>query len=133
MKYRKGYKYQLAEDELTLVKIRPDKTVRSDFIILSTEGILLIKKGYAWDGPSGPAIDTKTFMRGSLVHDALYQLIREGKLWPSCRALADAEMKKICKESGMCSARAWWTFHGVRWFASFAADPDNKRPIIEVE
>jgi hypothetical protein len=37
-------------------------------------------KGYAWNGPSGPTLDTRNFMRGSLVHDALYQLMREGRM-----------------------------------------------------
>ncbi len=30
--------------------------------------------------PNGPTIETKTFMRASLVHDALYQLMREEHL-----------------------------------------------------
>jgi len=48
-----------------------------------SDGGLLIKAGYSWDGPSGSAIDTKNFMQGSLVHDALYQLLRENILYES--------------------------------------------------
>ena len=74
IKYRSGYKYQLVEEYQVRVSLIPENDIKTDFIELSTEGMLIIKKGYAWDGPSGPTIDTPNFMRGSLVHDALYQL-----------------------------------------------------------
>lgn len=78
-------------------------------------GVLHIDRGYAWDGPSGPAIHTANFMRGSLVHDALYQLMREGHLAASrYRDDADKELKLTCLEDGMSSLRAWWVYHGVR-------------------
>ena len=55
--------------------------VRTKKRIGSTEPIttLYISKGYSWDGPSGPAIDTPDWIKASLVHDALYQLIRENR------------------------------------------------------
>ena len=116
IRYRSGYKYQLVEEYLLTVSVTPDDAVKVDeFIDLSTEGVLVIKKGYAWDGPSGPTIDTKNFMRGSLVHDALYQLMRADKLsidqW---REEADLELKRICLEDGMSRIRAWWVHRGVR-------------------
>ena len=46
-------------------------------------------------------------------------------------AMADQEMKRICKEDGMCAIRAWWCFYGVRFFAGFAASPENRKPVIE--
>ena len=49
----------------------------------------------AGDGPSGPAIDTKNFMRASLVHDALYQLMRLGTLDKSRRQYADRLLQTI--------------------------------------
>jgi hypothetical protein len=83
-----------------------------------------------WDGPSGPTIDSLTFMRGSLVHDALYQLMRENHLNHSeYREPADRVLQKICKEDGMWSLRAWWVYHGVRLFADPAADPADKKPV----
>jgi len=116
IRYRSGYKYQLVEEYLLTVSVTPDDAVEVDeFIDLSTEGVLVIKKGYSWDGPSGPTIDTKNFMRGSLVHDALYQLMRADKLsidqW---REEADLELKHICLEDGMSRIRAWWVHRGVR-------------------
>ena len=75
--YSKGYKYQLKREYSLLTRICPDDDIQTLFVTLSKNGFLRIKTGYAWDGASGPAIDTRNFMRGSLVHDALYQLMRE--------------------------------------------------------
>ena len=50
--YKKGYKYQLDADYSTNIPVRPDSDINSDYIVLSSEGGLTIKKGYAWDGPS---------------------------------------------------------------------------------
>ena len=81
------------------------------------EGLLIISAGYAWDGPSGITIDTKSFMRGSLFHDAVYQLLREGKLIiPDGRKLADKLLRAICIEDGMWKIRAWWVYRAVRMF-----------------
>ncbi len=76
--YRKlhRYKYQLMADYILQIDIKPIQNIELKFLSLSSEGALPIKKFYAWDGPSGPTIDTRDFMRGSLVHDALYQLMR---------------------------------------------------------
>ena len=68
---------------------------------------MLQDMGYGRDGPSGPTLDTRDFIRGSLVHDALYQLMREGLLDHS-----------IHREDGMTALRAWWVYQGVRLFGN---------------
>ncbi len=78
--YRSGYKYQLAKAYSIGINIKPGKDIKTKFIKLDRTGKLTIVGGYAWDGPSGPVVDTKENMRASLVHDALYQLMRNGKL-----------------------------------------------------
>lgn len=118
--YRSGYKYQLAETYICTVDLRPSGDIDHDFIRISRSGILLIRKGYAWDGPSGPTFDTKDFMRGSLIHDALYQLIREKHLPDDIRESADAELRKACIEDGMSQLRAWWVYKAVRLFGATA-------------
>ena len=75
-KKRRRYKFSLAQDFPLQLELRPETEIVTPFIVLTMDGLLTINKGYAWDGPSGPTIDTKSFMRGSLVHDALYQLMR---------------------------------------------------------
>lgn len=129
--YKAGYKYQLKEDYILAIEIKSADPIDTDYIRLDVMGELTIKKGYAWDGPSGPTIDTLNFMRGSLVHDALYQLMREKHLdRDTYREAADRLLQKICKEDGMWSLRAWWVYQGVRLFADPAADPANKRPVV---
>jgi hypothetical protein len=141
--YKEGYKYQLDQDYQVIIAITPERAISSDFISLQTDGLLTIGKGYAWDGPSGPAFDTKDFMRGSLVHDALYQLIREAAPAPSLapatlrhpclshgldisyRKLADQILQTICKEDGMSSLRACWVYLGVRFGGGACVDYEN--------
>lgn len=123
IRYAEGYKYQLRRTACIQVAIRPAQTIRTDWIELTADGWLTLQKGYAWDGPSGPAFDTPTFMRASAVHDALYQLLRLGLLAPELRAAADDEMHRICLEDGMWRLRAWWCHRGVRLGAGPAADP----------
>ncbi|HEY33574.1 MAG TPA: DUF1353 domain-containing protein [Dehalococcoidia bacterium] len=127
IKYRSGYKYQLVEEYQVKVSITPKNDIKTDFIELSTEGMLVIKKGYAWDGPSGPTIDTPNFMRGSLVHDALYQLLRNKLIDEGWRDEADEELRRICIEDGMSKIRAWWVFKAVRKWGKVAASPESRK------
>lgn len=128
--YRRGYKYQLSETyEVTIPELSGRPPIVTDYISI-INGSLSIRKGYAWDGPSGPTIDTKDFMRGALIHDALYQLLREGMLPAEDRKVADIVLKRTCIEDGMFFVRANVVYLAVRAFASFAADPANKKPII---
>ena len=129
--YNGGYKYQLKEECRIATPIIPQQAIEGDYLSLGTDGLLTIRKGYAWDGPSGPTVDTLNFMRGSLVHDALYQLMREGWLDNgTCREPADRLLQAICREDGMWQLRAWWVYLGVRWFGDPAADPAGKRPPV---
>ncbi len=131
IRYRAGYRYQLELDYSIGIDIHPDPPIETDYINLSADGILTIKKGYAWDGASGPAVDTKNIMRGSLVHDALYQLMREDHLDHEIyRDIADRLLRKICIEDGVGAIRAWYVYHGVKWFADPFADPANDKPIL---
>ena len=127
IEYKSGFKYQLSKDYSVFVNIFPKENIYSEFIELHFDGFLIIKSGYCWDGPSGPAIDTKNFMRGSLVHDALYQLMREELIGQECREEADKELRKICLEDGMSKIRAEWVYYAVRTFAKRCADVGSKR------
>jgi len=127
IKYRSGYKYQLIAEYQVKVSVIPENHLKTDFLELDTEGMLIIKKGYAWDGPSGPAIDTPNFMRGSLVHDALYQLMRNKFIGQEWRDEADEELRRICREDGMCKIRVWWVYRGVRLGAGPAAAPESRK------
>jgi len=128
--YKSGYKYQLKRDYSIDIDIHPDAPIEIEYLGLNLEGKLTIKDGYAWDGPSGPTIDTLNFMRGSLVHDALYQLMREKYLdHDKYRETADRLLQRICMEDGMSTIRAWGVYHGVRLGGGPAADPASEKPI----
>ena len=121
------YKYQLMREYTIIIPLdREVKTpVFTDFIRLQRrdkdDGTLTIDRGYAWDGPSGPTVDTRSFMRGSLVHDALYQLIRQVYLPLAWRKYADDLLRQICLEDGMGKFRAWYVWKNVRLFGGGAA------------
>ena len=123
-KKRRHYKYNLHADYEYQADIKIEEPCDLGFVKITKEGLLAISKRYAWDGPSGPTIDTKIFICGSLVHDALYQLIREKKIDEHQRKRADEILREICLEDGMSKIRAWWVFWGVYLFGSGAAKPD---------
>jgi hypothetical protein len=131
IKYKGGYKYQLytGHEERMLPELR-GFSVTSDYAKMSN-GKLSIRAGYAWDGPSGPSIDTKNFMRGSLVHDALYQLMREGALPQTCRKFADQLLYKHCREDGMFWLRAKWVYWAVKLFAAKAAKTSQRKEVLQ--
>ena len=128
--FKSGYKYQLTHHYTVGTPIRPARTIGTIYISLNASGVLDIAKGYAWDGPSGIAFDTLNFMRGSMIHDALYQLVREGHLEPFNKDAIDRLLQAICIEDGMSRLRAWWVYHGVRLFADFAVRPSSQKPTL---
>lgn len=120
----KGYKYELFEPVECVVAI--SGSVHTKYINIE-DYVLVIKSHYAWDGPSGPSFDTKTFMRGSLIHDALYQLMREGEIdRKEYRGHADRLLREICLKDGMNKFRAWYVYHAVKMFSYKFSLPRKK-------
>ena len=118
MRYFKGdYKYVLAEDYDFDTGIASGGAELS-FCSITPAGNLRVRRGYAWDGPSGPTIDTRSFMRGSLIHDALYQLLREtdfgNRQHHHKRESADSILHAVCLKDGMWAWRAGWVYRCVR-------------------
>jgi hypothetical protein len=136
MMYRhlKGYKYE----NLRTIPMDTDITgydISTRYLIMWPDGRLFVRPHYAWDGPSGPTFDTKSFMRGSLIHDALYQLMRGGLIDKKHRKQADLLLKKICLEDHMPKWRAWYVYHAVRWFAkdSIKKEKEPRGKVVEFE
>lgn len=130
IRYKEGYNYQLYEADVVQTKIIPSAAIVLPFICLYGSGVLYLAPGYAWDGPSGPAIDTPNFMRGSLYHDALYQLMRAGLLDIKWREAADELLVETCKEDGMSSIRRAWVLFALRTFAARAAEPQEEEILV---
>jgi hypothetical protein len=129
-----GYKYALMEPYVYETEFSLPKAIAEThgWVKLNASGRLSLKQGYAWDGPSGPTLDTKDFMRGSLVHDALYQLMRLKLLSGRLRKRADVLLWMICLEDGMPKARANYVYHAVRAFGASAARPPRKPKKVRI-
>ena len=90
-----GYKYQLECDAFFDTPLRPEKAIITEYVILLPDGQLIIRKGYAWNGPNFPAIHTKRTIIASLPHDALYQLIELGLLSDEDRRSCDVVLENL--------------------------------------
>ena len=113
IKYKDGFKYQLDEDYEIQTDII-DYNIHSKYFALYPTGDLIIREGYAWDGASG-AIDTKNFMRPSLVHDVFCQMINEGYLPQHEQIKADELLIELCQQNKMWGIRRWWVLTAVRF------------------
>lgn len=122
MKYTKGnYKYQVKED-FTLQTGVYGKRVSHQFFELFTDGLLLIRKGYAWNGVTG-FFDLDSLMRGSCGHDVLFQCMNEGWLsHDDAFHQANADLRRWAIEDGCWRWLANRVFNAVEDLgSSFAA------------
>ena len=109
------YKYRLVENEEFSTGIS-GVYASTEYLTIFDTGLLICKKGYCWDGASGPTLDTEDTMRASLGHDCLYQCISLGILSKDHREAADKLLRKWLLEDGMVHARAQLWYEGVRAF-----------------
>ena len=142
IKYRGGFKYQLATSvAIYAPELEGFKYKGSRFLQLVHDGdgpngtgtYLLSKAGYAWDGPSGPMMDTKTAMVASLAHDGGAQISRRSPKWTELARDRFIEKNndlfyRLCIESGMWRFRARYARWGVARVDAYA-DPKNKRKV----
>jgi len=123
MKYQKiSYKYKLVKNEYFKIPITGIE-IDMEYAYLGLIGDLIVFTDYQWDGASGPTIDDKTNMRGSLVHDVLYQFLREKKLDAKYRKIADKILFGVLREDRMPYFRAKYYYYGVRIGGGPFADP----------
>jgi hypothetical protein len=105
--------------------------VNLEFFDLNIWGRLTVKKGYLSDGPSGPTIDTASFMRGAFFHDVLYQMLRMRlipefeKDFDKYRKISDNILIQICKIDGMNFFRRQRVYYGLRIGGRSSALPNN--------
>ncbi len=131
--FKKGFKYQTSRPFSCSTGILPEKAVETDLIFLSLSGFLIIKANYAWDGPSGPMLDTDDMYIPSLIHDALYQLMRMGLLSLDHRKDIDRLFKKLIVVNAkkgwkwFSKIRAIYAFRGLQIAKGEAAKPKNKK------
>lgn len=120
IKYVDGFKYQLAQDYLISTPI-VGTVIVDDYFTLNMNGDLVIHRGYAWDGASGPTFDTASSMRASLVHDVFCQVMRDKRLsYEKWQNKVNDLFEKMCIEDGM------WAWRAKLWHAAVEfADAGN--------
>ncbi len=105
-----GYKYRVELEESVYINILfQEPVIGNRYLRISRCSVpspgptlLSVKEGYLWDGPSGPTIDDQTNMRASLVHDVLYQAMREDLISRELyRKAADQELRRLMIEDGL--------------------------------
>ncbi len=123
----KGYDHRLHNRLVFMTPIRLEKSYIAQFLELHTDGRLVIKPGYCWDGPSGPTWKDKTNMEPSCFHDAMYQLMRleiiEAGEW---REWTDVEFVRQCKKRKMNWLRARIYLWAVREYGEGNSKPETK-------
>jgi len=143
IQYKEGFRFQLTKDTFTQTAIKPLDDIITEYIELYQNGFMILKCGYASDGPSGPCrwiadrMPTwirkrylKTILTGAFFHDGIYELIRKELLPSHWRKQGDLEFKRINLNCGMLKPRACWTYKAVRRGGSSSADPKNKKEVL---
>ena len=106
----KGVKYRLLSQAIYNTGITDKSGSELNLVRLTANGVLIISPGYEWNGPN-VILDTDKAMRASLVHDALCELLAEGRLKKEHVPRINDIFRDICKEDGMSSVR----YNLYRW------------------
>jgi hypothetical protein len=116
LKDSKKYKYELLKDYFYKCDFLAQLPDFCHLYFVKVDSTLIVRKGYQWDGPSGPTIDDDTNIRASLIHDALYQAMRTGLIAKTFkfRRVIDKIFSAILKEDGMGFIRRTCYFYSVR-------------------
>ena len=122
IKYKEGFRFYLADDFFILIEGLPDVAVLETYKMSLSNGSLRISRGYMWDGPW----KNKKMIRGFLVHEALYQLIRLGYLDYSWRLKANAVLCKILVADGVFRGFAFLIKKFFDVFGSVASKSGRK-------
>lgn len=126
--YCDGYKYQSRCPMVYYAGIIPEKNIVTDLIVLRRDGWMWVAPYFAWDGASGPAIDTPSVMRACQFHDGAAALMRMGKLPMDCRFRVNETYRRLMITDGALLVRA-----DLHRFAldrtKYWADPENSKRV----
>jgi hypothetical protein len=133
IEYSSGYAFVLEKEySLTVqVPLLPTRKVGTRFVSMDKTGLLVVAEGYAWDGASGPMRQSPDIIRPSLVHDALYQLMREDLIDRANRAAADKLLRDMCVEDGSPSWYADAIHLAVQAFGARFVQPGSTHLIMK--
>lgn len=119
VRYKKRYQYELLESFSFKTSFKPATTVELKYIRIDVDGRITAKPGYAWDGATG-AIDTKSTMKASLIHDVCYQLLNLNVIPMRYRKEFDVMYYQTALRNGMFIGRAFYHYAAVRMFGDNA-------------
>ena len=122
--YAGRYKYQLKENAITESGVRPCELINHEYFAIDTNGLILVRRGYAWDGASSLAIDDPGTIYASLFHDVGYQAIRLNLIAEAWRLELDRMYERLCKAGGVNPIRARYHYLALR----FGGEQYNKLP-----
>lgn len=94
------FRYRLTRTYCIKIDIFPEKEVSLPFITLTDDGLLILKKGFKWDGDTG-ALNLKCSRRASAIHDALCRLVNEDLIPETNMKYANDLYMCTCINDGM--------------------------------
>ena len=128
MKYQKVQGFRVYETWSYQTNIAVDRIIRTRYIDL-VQGLLIMKPGFCFE-PSGPTFKTKSFMRGSCAHDAIYWLIKNGHIEAEWKDAADDLMYELCILDKMIELRAKWCYKAVSTFGDNSIDKSSRMKVL---
>jgi hypothetical protein len=112
--------YVLTEDYHYMGKVKPTFMVKHNFFQIYQTGLVIVKKGYFWNG-ANIVKDTKKNLRASCVHDAYCQALGWYLIpMKPYRQKSDETFSDICKEDGMSKFVAGLYYLGLRVYGLVA-------------
>lgn len=121
-KYRKA-KFVVAETYIVDTPIK-GYDIRDEFFWLAPSGRLYLYPGLAWNGASGPTLDTDDCILASAVHDVFCWLMRDGRIsYALWQDTVNELFRQMCLDGGMWKFRAGY-WHWAVEFAD-AGNPDQ--------
>ena len=127
----KQHKYEMLKDislDCSSYKSLSNLRIEHEYYAFKN-GIITAKKGYRYDGPSGPTKDDETNMRAALFHDIIYQAFTETSEIKQLsffkrmgiRRAGDKIFRQVLKTDGMGFFRRNYYFVAVRGFGALFA------------
>ena len=110
--------------------VYPPETVKTRLLTLTTHGDLTIGQGWQFDGATWIPDRTKTVMRAAMCHDAIYELIRQGRLEKAMQGQADSCFLCMCMEDGIPRWRANFYYFVLSKIGHLALTPRAGRHIF---
>jgi hypothetical protein len=125
--YRITERYAIFIRELNAFNCVVRDGVRNFYMVY---GCIIFEAGHWWNGASGISIDSKSAIKSSLVHDAIYDMIEINPYLKEdeefFRKVADDVFYRLLKRNGMWSFRARLWYFAVRFFGGFYLGGKNK-------